>query len=190
MPHRPCGKYYSTVGNFSQPVCNCSWQACKLYRTVSNFYRLGPRVGKICNRLAVNWNRQAINNNRQACNTNRQAVNCNRQAGNIFESYGLSVSKSVGIKRRVGRNLCKFGLWLVERQLGVQLFSGFYFLEISLSTWARLDWLGMKSVLWGLTFILSFCFLKQAIQLIEWSSCHGAEAERLKYPEVLNHSLS
>ena len=90
------GKCYSTVGNFSRPVCNCSRQAGKVYRPVGNFYRLGHRVGKICKR-------QAINNNRQACNTNRQAGNCNRQAGNIFASYGLSVSKSVGMKMRVGR---------------------------------------------------------------------------------------
>ena len=41
---------------------------------------------------------QAINNNRQACNTNRQTGNCNRPA-----SYCLSVSKSVGIKGRIGR---------------------------------------------------------------------------------------
>ena len=103
MTHRQAGKCYSTVANFSRPVCNCSRQAGKVYRPVGNFNRLGPRVGKICNRQALNSNRQAINNNRQACNTNRQAGNCNRQAGNTFASYGLSASKSVGIKRRVGR---------------------------------------------------------------------------------------
>ena len=99
MTNRLCRKCYSTVGNFCRPVCNCSQQACKASRPVCNFNRLGCRVGKICNQQALNGYRQAINNNPQACNTNRQAGNCNRQANNIFSSFGLSVSKSVGIKR-------------------------------------------------------------------------------------------
>ena len=33
--------------------------------------------------------------------------------------------------------------------------------------WARLDWLGVKSVLWGFTFNLKFCFLKQAVHVID-----------------------
>ena len=45
MTNQPCGKCYSTVLDFSQHVCKCSRQACKLSGPVSNFYRLGPRVG-------------------------------------------------------------------------------------------------------------------------------------------------
>ena len=56
MTNRLCGKFNSTVGNFSRPVCKCSGQACKFSRPVGNFSRLdprvrwnflGPRVGKV-----------------------------------------------------------------------------------------------------------------------------------------------
>ena len=49
MTNRLCGKCYSTVGNFSRLVCNCSRQSCKVSRPVGNFYQLCPRVGKFYN---------------------------------------------------------------------------------------------------------------------------------------------
>ena len=114
-------KTYSTVGYFNRPVCNCSWQAYNLSRSVGNFSHLGPRVGKLYNRQAWKWNRQAVNKNWQACYTNRQVGNCNRQACNILPLYGLLVSKSVAIKRPVGR-CTLFNLGLTCRETtGVQL---------------------------------------------------------------------
>ena len=104
-------------------------------------------------------NRQAVNSNRQACNTNRQARNCNRQAGNIFVSYGLSVSKSVGIKRRVGRQSVYIWALTCLETTGVQLFFKFFFnifLQISLNLFYEVSLL-----------FLSFVFFKQAVQLID-----------------------